>query len=543
MKTILLKQNGYPWFCSGAVHFKGYFQIREKGVSVCRGEEAARYFEDVTSLEQFTEKLETIDGVYAVVIENQTQTFACVDRSRSMPLYFDTEGRFLSDSAEEIRLQLGLDKEEVDKHNYLTLLSADYLFGNETVYSAIKQLDLGEAIAIDETGISFRRYFYHFSEVVDRSEEEIKARLTTVATNAFLRLKEVIAGRPVVLSMSGGYDSRFVGCMLKKVGITDVSCYTYGKIDSFEVKQSQKNAQALGFRWTCVEHTDEEVTKMLDETGQSYLNSYTGHDYTAYYQNFPAVRKLHEENWFKPNSVFITGLCGDMPTGNYVLPYNADMEYSPETAAEHLYNNIFTRLDMGVKFKSEWLKKTVDKLSQLPITIKDYSSWTSAVECIYTGTCHSHWFMHMNTVHAFFGYEWLLPFWDSELLTEWYRIPAEKRLEQRLYEDWLLNELCAPWGIGQKKYRATYSKNRSVRRVKYFVGQILARVFLNLGITFKRRYDYNNFAPLELLLFKNLPCKKTVIYRKAGMPLLLNQYLLQRRYGVNNMKLALKKWK
>ena len=304
--------------------------------------------------------------------------------------------------------------------------------------------------------------------------------------------------------------------------------------------QSKKNAEALGFRWTCIEYTDDEVTRILDSIGENYFKSYTGHDFTAYIQNFPAVRKLHEDGWFKPDSVFITGLCGDMPTGNYIEPYKEGKEYTARTAAEYLYSLIFTRYTMPRDFRAKWLSEIEDKITNLSFNISDYQSWVSAVDCIYTGSCHSHWFMHMNTVHEFFGYEWLLPYWDAELLTTWYSIPAELKIHQALYEDWLLNDICKPYGIGTKKYRATYSNNRSIRKIKYVVGGVINYIVLRSGRVFRRKYDYNNFAPLEAELYSALPNKNTVTYRKAGVMFLLNQYLLQKRYGIEIMKKARK---
>ena len=541
MNLSLIKNNGYTWEQRKGVYFKGYFQLREKNkFCVYKGNDAIEYFSSVETAEQLSSMLECVDGLYALVIVREDKILLAVDRARSMPLYYSDNGLFISDSADEIRKSLNIEKDEVDYNNYLALLCSDYLFGNNTVYSQIKQLDLGEILEICEGELRLKKYFYHLSDISVRSCNQIKKDLSEEAENAFLKLKEVIGNRPVVLSMSGGYDSRFVGCMLKNIGITDVSCYTYGKRTSFEVEQSRKNAEALGFRWTCVEYTDEEVLRAFDEVGHSYFDTYTGHDFTAYLQNFPAVRKLHEENWFKPNSIFITGLCGDMPTGSYVVPYDSEAVYNVQTAAEHLYGKIFTRCKMNDSFKKYWINEIVDSLEDLPLTINDYQSWVTAVDCFYTGTCHSHWFMHMNSVHSFFGYDWLIPFWNTDLLCQWYSIEADKRLKQKIYEEWLLEDVCAPYGISQKKYRASYSRNRTIRKLKYAIGSVLSFLCLHCGIPFKRSYDYNNFAPLELRVFKSLPCKKTVIYRKAGLPLLLNQYLLQRRYGIKNMIVARK---
>ena len=539
------KNSGYRWFKSDQICFKGYLISVEDG-KIFKDNSAIFELKKIKNFDDFCQFLKTIDGNFATIIEKEDHIWAAVDIARSIPIFYSIDGEYVSDSAEDIRMQLKIPAENVDADNYLELVANDYLFGNKTVYSQILQLDLGQAVQINKrTGeIKTLYYFQHLvPEILSFDIDKIKSMLTDVSIRTFQRLKDVIGNRPVALSMSGGYDSRFVGCMLKKVGVEDVSCYTYGKSDSFEVKQSKKNAEALGYRWICVEHTDEETYRALDETGVRYIDSYDGHDFTAYMQNFPSVRKLHEDGWFKPGTVFLTGLCGDMPTGNYIELYDPQKKYNVSTAVERVYNLIFTRYKMPESFKEKWIADIEKTISNLPIKITNYESWSKVVDCIYTGTCHVHWFMHMNTVHSFFFFFWLLPYWSIELLKVWYSIPAEMKRGQALYEDWLLNDICAEYGLGTKKYRATYSRSPFLRKIIYKVGSFISFVYLNIGIPFKRKYDYNNFAPFELRLFKNLKCKTTVSYKKAGMVHLVNQYCLQKRYGVANMKKAIKKIK
>ena len=327
---------------------------------------------------------------------------------------------------------------------------------SKTAYREIGQLDLGELACIKGSKIIIKRYFEHINEVNDISVYEIKKKLTEAAYKTFYRIKEVIAGRPVVLSMSGGYDSRFVGCMLKNVGVEDVSCYTYGKNENFEVKQSKKNAEALGFRWKCVEMSDELITKQLDEVGLKYLDSYEGHDFTAYLQNLPAVRKLHEEGWFKPNSVFLTGACGDMPTGEYVEEKYEKIEHSTRTVAEWIYDEMFARYVMPLDYKNKWIAELENCIDEIPVKVAVHQTWQSVLDCIYTGNPHVRWFMHMNTVYRFDmnGYAIL----NMELLKLWYSIPVRYKYHQCLYEDWLLNDICGKYGLNQRKSWITYSR-------------------------------------------------------------------------------------
>jgi asparagine synthase (glutamine-hydrolysing) len=535
MEVILKHNEGYKWTTIDGVSFKGYFVTRSTN-NVLKGEDAVKALSEIYDMASLLAFLKEQEGSFAIVIDHGDFKAMAVDRARSMPLFFSQDGTFVSDSAEEIRIKLGIAKEDVDETYYKAFFAKTYLFGDVTVYSSIKQLDLCTVGHITENGVIISRYYKHSAKVLEGySDKELIKMLEDTSIRVFERLKKVINGRPIVLSMSGGYDSRYVGCMLKKVGVEDVSCYTYGKIGSFEVTQSKKNAEALGYRWICVDYTDDVIKRTLDDLGRKYIDSFDTHDYTAYLQNFPAVRELSEKGWFKPGSVFITGLCGDMPTGEYVPSYNDSVTYDNSYAKSWIYKYIYERRPIDWLTKSKWDEYIVEKMHDLCINVDNFNSFVSALDEIYTMSDHSHCFLNMNRAHEFFGYEWLTPYWDTELLNLWYSIPAKYRYKQGLYEQFLLDDLCSVYGIGQRKTVVGYSKNIVKKRIQYLVGGSINWILLHVGIPFKRKYDYNNWAPLELMLWQNLPSKKTVVYQKAGLINLLTQYSLQKRYGVANM--------
>ena len=59
---------------------------------------------------------------------------------------------------------------------------------------------------------------------------------------------------PQLIRLSGGNDSRLIACLCKKFGLDNVTCFTYGREDSFEVAISKKVASALGYMWYFVEY-------------------------------------------------------------------------------------------------------------------------------------------------------------------------------------------------------------------------------------------------------------------------------------------------
>ena len=50
-------------------------------------------------------------------------------------------------------------------------------------------------------------------------------------------------------------------------------------------------------------------------------------------------------------------------------------------------------------------------------------------------------------VYEHFGLQWRMPLWDNELVEFWYRIPAEARRRNVLYNEYLLQSVFAPYRV------------------------------------------------------------------------------------------------
>lgn len=535
MRTMCIRNKGYQWTESSAGCFRGYIQPSGYPIPL-RGEEALQYLSRANSFEGFLSLLNDLDGIYVIALWQEDGTvWAAVDSTRSIPLYYSADGRFLSDSGAAIREALEIPKEAADRIALEELFYSGFIAGSRTAYSEIFQLDAGQALDCAPSGEIRTVYYYkHAQAVHDISREEALDRFQQVSDEAFDRIIAAIAGRPVVLSLSGGYDSRYVACMLKRRGVKDVSCYTYGRTDSFEIQQSSKIAKALGYRWTCVEYTDERMRGILDSIGQKYFEEYSSYDYAMYFQNFPAVRYLHESGWIKPGSVFLTGLCNDMPTGYYEtrLKKNSSACFSLNNFSEAVMPaGGFEKLsDKGREVTLSVIETQRQALGLSPAN--SYQDFVSAVDCLWTIRDHSRQFLHMNDIHGFFGYEWLLPCWSRELLEFWYSLPLEYRLFQNLYEEWITTKVPAQYGVGQKKIVMGYPSSPGWERTKARLRLLLNRtVCFPLGISVKDKRDFNNFDVLAKAMFHSIHQKKLIGFRNASINPIGTLYQMEQLYG------------
>ena len=468
--------------------------------------------------------------MFAIIIEHGSETWLASDVAGSIPLYYTDDSKIIADDVDELLRSAGT-YEELDSLRAFELYATSYVGYNNTVYRHIKQIQIGSACRIDNNSTVEIPYYVHAGKVCDRS---VEAAMQELYERTQAMMKRVIAaaeGRPVVISLSGGYDSRYVACSLKDNGVDNVICYTYGREGSFEVEQSRKVADALGYKWYNVQYNDSEIRELIHE--EEYLDYSNRPDYVAYLQNYHAVKKLKETGMIPDKAVFITGLCNDMPTGFYIpdIKKAEQFGFSNKGAAEYNVRQRFVKFNITEEAERKYKDDILKFLQGMDITVKDYEGFVSALDCIETSGFHTHCYLNMNAVHDFFGYEWILPCWDHEMLTYWYSLSPGLRKGQYLYEKYITEHIGGKYGVGTKKHLNLSAPTPFLDRMKRICGGILVRITYPLGIPLRRNTDVNNFAMFEVELYKAICQKSAIKADRAGVILLLTIFMMERRYG------------
>ena len=65
------------------------------------------------------------------------------------------------------------------------------------------------------------------------------------------------------------------------------------------------------------------------------------------------------------------------------------------------------------------------------------------------------------------------------------------------------------------------------------MGGLLIRICYPIGIPMNRKYDINNFASLEIVLYKRIVQKKAINPQHAALTMLLTVYIMEQRYGTD----------
>ena len=538
MDIFCIKNYGYKWTIENNIFFKGYFILNK---TLYRDLSAVNYLTSLNNYNDFIKTIKSLYGCFAIIIKKEQEVWSAVDRARSIPIYFSTDGCIVSDCAEKIRLELNINIDDVSIKNLSSLLYTQFTILNNTVYDKIKQLTLGQTLLIKNNSIKYEYYYRHVMNVKEIERSKAFNLLENKLSDVFDRIITAINNRSVLLSLSGGYDSRLVACMLKEKGVTDVTCFTYGSSSSYEIEISKKTAQNLGYKWYCITYSNDDVKSIFTDENEPFFAMNNTHDYIIYLQNYIALKKLKEQNIININSVIITGLCGDKPSGVSILPQNrySNIPLTYKGLASSYINNLFYQHKINNNILNLYKEEIEDDVKKCDIKLDSIQNYVALKECMETAGVEARCFLQANRTHEFFGFEWLLPLWDNDYLDFWYSLPLEYKIYQNLYEDYLINNLFLKYNVAIKKIKAKRPADKIKRKrseteikIKYFLIGILTRISFATTIPLRRKIaDQNNFSPATVLLYKKINDKKIINYKRVNFTHLLNIYLLEKRYG------------
>lgn len=398
------------------------------------------------------ELLAGFHGTFAVVVQCPAAVIAAADKIRSTPIFYtEREGSLvLSNSARMLRDAFGL--VELDPLSGVEFRMAGYVTGRETLMKGLKQIQAGEMLIWDKerrTSIRKRYYlFYHPAEKVDSFSAGME-ELEAVTEQVFRHTVERLAGRPALIPLSGGLDSRLNACMLKRCGYDNVVCYSYGLDGNWESRASRDIASRLGFRWIFVPYDKKAYRKLYrDPDTAAYFEFGDGLCSLPFVQDRLCLLKMRDKGLIPHDAVFINGNSGDFSTGGHI----------PETLMQSMesgrrWDSLFQSIVK--KHYSLWdHRKTPGNLGKIETKIRFTLEETLGrdlqdLDDLCLCSLHELWewqerqckfVVNGQRVYDYLGYAWMLPHWDELYLDFWRRVSPSLKFEQRLYKYYLEKE-------------------------------------------------------------------------------------------------------
>jgi len=386
--------------------------------------------------------LRSLNGYFSIINVGENKGWMAVDRIRSFPIFYgkQKDSLFISDVACWVKEQVGdIDMEPISRQEFLL---TGFVTGPDTLFENVKQIQAGEVIFfdVDQDSInlrSYRYYDYFHKHFYDTDEDYLLHQFDIVMSDIFNRLITIADGRTILVPLSGGYDSRLIVLMLKRLGYNNVCAFSYGIANNEESLISKYVANKLNIRWEFVEYTNELWNQWYNtNTMKEYFNMAGNLCSLPHIQDWPAVLKLKDN--IIDNAIFVPGISADLNTGGFIEKYPSI--YEANATREDLLKLILIYSYELYPFEgiSSDVKNIIKQKILKIIDNKPYGgTYGEKFECWVSTEKVAKFVLNSVRVYEFFGFDWWTPYWDDEFVSFWYNVPHQFRNSQKLYKAYL----------------------------------------------------------------------------------------------------------
>jgi len=449
---ILIEDVHAPWHVCGnrrrgepVVYARGYASVGDKSLE---NESLARHMQQVAArgAEALRGEIPQLNGGWGLVATLPTgETFAAADRLRTVPLFFypGQQGLAVASSAGELAR---IYSRPMSAPEQLKFLMFGYVSGADTLYDGVFQVQPGEIVEYrpdHATRFTATRYYrlYPTATVAVESRDELLDSLADVLLRMFERFRDGYRGEQVAVPLSGGLDSRLVVGMLKRLGIENCFCYTYGDESQEEVRLSRQVAGALGFRWRCLPQTGDVWKRFgLTSTYRNYAPYGSKGVSAPHAQDFAAVMQLASVGFEGSETIFFPGHSADMNAGSHIPPDYPDLaagslSVTDEIVRHHASPTWHVPLRMLRSSSKSKILAQLQRESAAPASAAT-SDPLACCEMWNAENRQSKYIINSVRIYEFFGARWRT-LWDYEFMDFYLRVPTELRYGERLYLDCL----------------------------------------------------------------------------------------------------------
>jgi asparagine synthase (glutamine-hydrolysing) len=451
---LLLDDPYSPWHLSDSkwrsepiVHVRGYAWV--DGASL-ENESLAAHFRllAVQGRDAVRAEIPRLNGGWAVVVVwPDGHVLAAADRLRTVPLFFHLNHRTvaIADSAATLAERFS---RPMRGRPQLEFLLFGYVPGAETLYDGVQQLRPGEIVEFRAGRLVDSHRYYRLYPPAEASESARIAnggdyvdQLADVLRGTFERFRDGYRGERVAIPLSGGLDSRLVAGMLRRLGIDNCLCYTYGNESQEEVRLSRQVAEALGFEWRCLSNSGEVFGRLGIAAAYDTYMPYGSKGVSApHAQDFAAVMQLAAEGVGGPQAIYFPGHSADMNAGSHIPPDYPDLFAGTLSVTDEI-----VRHHASPTWHEPGKMLTAPERGEILSALQVEAKPLNGVDRVNPLACCEMWnaenrqakyIINSVRIYEFARARWRT-LWDYEFMDFYLRVPLKLRYGQRLYLDCL----------------------------------------------------------------------------------------------------------
>jgi len=466
MINTILQSN--QWLQNNGVFVRGYcFDSKN---NFYEGEKLLQLFANVKNETDFYQLLQSVNGIFSVVIRTENFLFAASDKSRVIPLFYSFENEIFSISDNPYNLLS--EKPKIDKEAEQEFSLSSFTLDEKTLIEGIFQIKPSCYLSFENGKIQQKEYYSYCAKNSEINQSQtLENDFTAVLENVFRRLIQSANGRQIAIPLSGGYDSRLIVAMLKKLDYQNVVCYTVGRENNPEYLIAKEVAQSLGYPYHFIFTGDKKFTENYtsDETFQRYYK-FSGSFFQSFWMyEYFGVKYLIENNLVEKDAIFVPGHSGDFLAGSHTTEKNVK--------TSEPFKILIKKLDKHLFVFGNFKKNNLKKISQLIISQKDKLS-TSIFDDIVMKTRLSKFINNSARLYEFFGYDVRLPFWDNEILEFFRTLTPNQKYNKLFYSDYLKKKVFNCYNINFEKELQVEHKKNPLQPLKDFLKPFMPKFVL-----------------------------------------------------------------
>ena len=341
----------------------------------------------------------------------------------------------------------------------------------------------------------------------DITANEIK--LEKILNKLFSTIVKQGANNKIIVTLSGGWDSRLIIGKLHSLGCKNLIPITYGPRNSEEAIIAYKVCKNLNLDWQYVDLDAKDYRVFFNsQLRKKYWLSCDFYSCLPNNQDFLVMNKLVNDGLLDKNSVIVNGQTGDFISGGHIpnVLFN-------NLSWKKLYTEIINKnFSLWKNYLSEEnILKIKYLLDKKFLNLKKFSySHPELYEYWEFEERQSKFILNGQKVYDFLGLKWELPFWNYEFVNFWRKVPLVQKKNALLYKKYLMNwdykgiftRIDRPksgWSFANSLWIAPTSK-----LLKLFFPHNFQKKFVNIVKYLDRlNHHYSSFGFKEFLKYSD----------------------------------------
>ena len=444
----------YGWRC----HRAGAVTLWLKGRIGIDGGKLARQLAEPNgpaSPQRFGDLLLRTEQQFAVVAAGPDWAVAAVDWVRSIPLAAArVAGRWtVDDEPERLRRRAGLSAADIDPDAALSIAMAGYTIDAGALYRGIELLVPGELIWFAGGKATRHRYYiYRPWRVREAGPAALEKELKETTLAIIERLLASLDGRPLLVPLSAGRDSRLIVSAARHLGYNNVRCFSYGRAGNFEAGTSKAIAEKLGYPWKFAPATIAKQRRFFaGEAYARYLEFADSGGSLPFVQDMAPLMELKASGYVSADAVIVNGNSGDYIAGNHIPPElrRPATNLSDDARWRRIIDTLIGKhFSLWRALATPSRRARIAALLRASIaraggTLGDPATDHGLYEYAEFQDRQCKYVITGQRIYEFLGHDWRLPLWDNAYLRFWEGVPLAEKAGQALYAGMLSK---ANWG-------------------------------------------------------------------------------------------------